>query len=66
MLKFMSPDDPQRAKLKEADKIAQRIAKCEIDDHTKRAAIMHSLERSIDGFPVCLIFTNTSSTLTLG
>ncbi|GJJ07089.1 hypothetical protein Clacol_001288 [Clathrus columnatus] len=58
MLKFMPSDDPQRTKLMEADKIAQKIAKCEMDDHTKRAAIMHSLERSIDSFPAGLISNN--------
>lgn len=52
MIKYMPPSDPQRAKLIEATQIAQKIAKCEIDDHTKRAAIWHCLERSVEGLPV--------------
>ena len=52
MIKYMPPSDPQRAKLVEADQIAQKIARCEIDDNTRRAAVMHCLERSVEGFPV--------------
>ncbi|KAF8592181.1 hypothetical protein K439DRAFT_1626199 [Ramaria rubella] len=55
MIKYMLPSDPQRAKLVEAAQIAQKIAKCEIDDHTKRAAVMHCLERTVEGFPPGLI-----------
>lgn len=52
MIKYMPPSDPQRTKLIEADQIAQKIAKCEIDDHTRRAAVMHCLVSSVEGFPV--------------
>jgi hypothetical protein len=52
MVKHMSPSDPQRAKLIEADEVASNIALCETDEQTKRATVMYSLERSIEGFPV--------------
>lgn len=42
---------PQRPKLLEAERIASKIASCESDDPTKRAFIMHCLERTIEGFP---------------
>ncbi|KAF9569107.1 hypothetical protein CPC08DRAFT_289376 [Agrocybe pediades] len=51
MLKHMSPDDPQRAKLAEADEIASKIAQAETDEQTKRAAIFYCLIATIDGFP---------------
>ena len=55
MIKYMPSSDPQRAKLVEASRIAQKIAKCEIDDSTRRAAVMHCLERSVEDFPVCIL-----------
>ena len=51
MLKHMSPDDPQRAKIIEADEIASKIAQAEADEQTKRAAIFYCLIASIEGFP---------------
>jgi hypothetical protein len=51
MLKHMAPDDPQRAKLVEADEIASKIALAEADEETKRAAIFYCLSSSIEGFP---------------
>ncbi|KAG8937079.1 hypothetical protein FRC02_006279 [Tulasnella sp. 418] len=51
MIKNMSPSDPQRAKLIEADEVASKIALAETDEQTKRATIMHCLERTIEGFP---------------
>ncbi|KAF9534699.1 hypothetical protein CPB83DRAFT_780431 [Crepidotus variabilis] len=51
MLKHMSPDDPQRAKLIEADEIASKIAQAEADEQTKRAAIFYCLSSTIDAFP---------------
>lgn len=47
----MDESDPQREKLIEAEKIAAKIGQCESDDSTKRAFIMHCLERTIEGFP---------------
>ncbi|TFK22329.1 hypothetical protein FA15DRAFT_522036 [Coprinopsis marcescibilis] len=58
MLKIMAPDDPQRAKLTEADEIASKIAQAEIDDETKRASIHFCLSTSIDGFPPGLFSNN--------
>jgi hypothetical protein len=51
MLKHMSPEDSQRAKIMEADEIASKIAQAEADEQTKRAAIFYCLIASIDGFP---------------
>ncbi|KDR83964.1 hypothetical protein GALMADRAFT_133349 [Galerina marginata CBS 339.88] len=58
MLKHMSPDDPQRAKVIEADEIASKIAQAETDEQTKRAAIFYCLIATIDGFPPDL-FSNS-------
>jgi len=55
MIKHMAQDDPQRAKLIEADEIASRIAQAEADEQTQRAAIFHCLVASIEGFPPELI-----------
>ncbi|KAF9481824.1 hypothetical protein BDN70DRAFT_875770 [Pholiota conissans] len=58
MLKHMAPDDPQRAKIIEADEIASKIAQAETDEQTKRAAIFYCLTATIDGFPPDL-FSNS-------
>ena len=58
MLKQMSPDDPQRRKIMEADEIASKIAQAEADEQTKRAAIFYCLIATIDGFPPDL-FSNS-------
>ncbi|KAG0709787.1 hypothetical protein DFH29DRAFT_885797 [Suillus ampliporus] len=55
MIKYMASGDPQRAKLVEADEIASKIALAETDEQTKRAAIMHCLNATVDGFPPGLI-----------
>ncbi|THV08384.1 hypothetical protein K435DRAFT_641062 [Dendrothele bispora CBS 962.96] len=55
MIKHMAQDDPQRAKLIEADEIASKIALAEADEQTQRAAIFHCLVASIEGFPPELI-----------
>ncbi|KAF8524603.1 hypothetical protein BU17DRAFT_84640 [Hysterangium stoloniferum] len=55
MIKNMALNDPQRAKLVEARQIAQKVAKCDADDHTRRAAVMYCLERTVDDFPPALI-----------
>lgn len=52
MIKEMHPHDPQRPKLIEAEALASKIALCETDEQTKRAAIMYSLERTVENFPV--------------
>ena len=51
MIKRMAPEDPQRAKLIEADEIASRIALAELDDETKRGQVMFSLNSTIEDFP---------------
>ncbi|KAH9938052.1 uncharacterized protein B0H18DRAFT_1099934 [Fomitopsis serialis] len=55
MIKHMVPDDPQRAKLVEADEIASNIALAETDENTKRAERMFCLRNSIEGFPPGLL-----------
>ncbi|THH02181.1 hypothetical protein EW026_g647 [Hermanssonia centrifuga] len=55
MIKEMSPHDPQRAKLLEADEIASKIALAETDEQTKRAAIMYCLSATVEDFPPALI-----------
>ncbi|KAJ7929939.1 RhoGEF domain-containing protein [Mycena leptocephala] len=58
MIKQMAPNDPQRAKLVEADELASKIALAEPDEETKRAAIFYCLSATIDGFPPDL-FSNS-------
>lgn len=58
MLKHMAPEDPQRAKIIEADEIASKIALAEADEQTKRAAVFYCLTATIDGFPPDL-FSNS-------
>ncbi|KAI0065897.1 hypothetical protein BV25DRAFT_1821601 [Artomyces pyxidatus] len=55
MIKRMAPNDPQRAKLIEADEIASKIALAETDEETKRASVMYCLGATVDGFPPGLI-----------
>ncbi|KAG8711425.1 hypothetical protein FRC08_015914, partial [Ceratobasidium sp. 394] len=55
MIKHMPASNPQRALLMEADTLASRIALAETDDPTRRAAVMHCLERSVESFPPGLI-----------
>ncbi|KAJ7228502.1 RhoGEF domain-containing protein [Mycena pura] len=58
MIKYMAPDDPQRARLVEADDLASKIALAEPDEETKRAAVFYCLSTTIDGFPPDL-FSNS-------
>ncbi|KAF9268140.1 hypothetical protein L218DRAFT_918472 [Marasmius fiardii PR-910] len=58
MIKHMASDDPQRAKLMEADEIASKIALAETDEQTQRASIFYCLIANIDGFPPDL-FSNS-------
>ena len=55
MIKRMGSDDPQRAKLIEADEIASRIALAELDDETKRGQVMYTLSSAIEDFPPALV-----------
>lgn len=52
LIKYMVPTDPQRARLEESVVLASRIASCEADDKTKKAAVLWSFQRSVDDFPV--------------
>lgn len=58
MVDCMPLQDPQRPKLEEAIALASKIALCEIDEQTKKATLMHCLERTIDGLPANLISHN--------
>jgi len=55
MIKYMSPTDPQRAKLVEVDVLASKIASCETDDQTKRVAALLALPRTIEGCPADIV-----------
>ncbi|CEH12302.1 hypothetical protein CBOM_00300 [Ceraceosorus bombacis] len=55
ILRHMQPGDPRRARIQEAVGLAGRIASCEVDEKTRRAAVMWGCKRSIDGFPDGLI-----------
>lgn len=55
MIKQMPIHDPQRAKLLEADNLASKIASAEVDEQTKRAAIMYCLKSTIEDFPPALV-----------
>jgi hypothetical protein len=55
MIKHMAPGDPQRMLLLEADDLASKIAQAEMDEQTKRAAIIHCLCSTVDNFPPGLI-----------
>ncbi|KAG7096774.1 hypothetical protein E1B28_004184 [Marasmius oreades] len=58
MMKHMASDDPQRAKVMEADEIAGKIALAETDEQTQRASIFYCLIANIEGFPPDL-FSNS-------
>ena len=55
MIKQMAPDDPQREKLIEADKIARSIALAELDDNTKQESVMYAINSAIEDCPPALI-----------
>lgn len=55
LIRNLPPSDPSRARLEQAVVLAGRIASCEVDDKTKRAAVLWSLSRNIDAFPAGLI-----------
>ncbi|KAI9611875.1 hypothetical protein H4Q26_007960 [Puccinia striiformis f. sp. tritici PST-130] len=55
MLKKMSSNDPARNGLLACIATCNRLAVCELDDHTIKAATMWGLHRSIEGFPAILI-----------
>lgn len=55
LVRNLPTTDPTRARLEESIVLASRIASCEIDDKTKRAAVHWSLSKNIDGFPAGLI-----------
>lgn len=55
MVRNLATSDSTRSRLEEAIVLASRIANCEVDDKTKRAAVHWSLARNIDGFPAGLI-----------
>jgi hypothetical protein len=54
MIKHMAPSDPQHALLVQADEIASKIALAEMDEQTKRAAVLNCLCATVDNFPPAL------------
>ncbi|CBQ69493.1 conserved hypothetical protein [Sporisorium reilianum SRZ2] len=55
ILKHVEPRDPLRTRLEQAIAIVSRIASCEADEKTRRAAILWSFSRNVDAFPPELI-----------
>lgn len=55
LIRNLSCTDPNRSRLEQAVVLAGRIASCEVDDKTKRAAVLWSFSRCVDGFPAGLI-----------
>lgn len=55
ILKHVEPRDPLRNRLEQAISLVSRIASCEADEKTRRAAILWSFSRNIDSFPAELI-----------
>lgn len=55
LIKNLPRSDPVRVRLEQAVVLASRIASCEVDDKTKRAAVLWSLTRGVEGFPAALI-----------
>ncbi|TKY88305.1 hypothetical protein EX895_002657 [Sporisorium graminicola] len=55
ILKHVPPRDPLRTRLEQVIAIVSRIASCEADEKTRRAAILWSFSRNVDSFPPELI-----------
>lgn len=55
LIRNLPTTDANRARLEQAVVLASRIASCEVDDKTKRAAVLWSFSRNVDGFPAGLI-----------
>ncbi|CDU23628.1 uncharacterized protein SPSC_02257 [Sporisorium scitamineum] len=55
ILKHVEPRDPLRTRLEQAITLVSRIASCEADEKTRRAAILWSFSRNVDSFPPELI-----------
>lgn len=55
LLNHLSPHDPQKALLEEAVVLASRIASCEADEKTKKAAVLWSFTRNVEDFPVSTV-----------
>ncbi|KAJ9475651.1 DH domain-containing protein [Pseudozyma hubeiensis] len=55
ILKHVEPRDPLRSRLEQAISLVSRIASCEADEKTRRAAILWSFSRNLDAFPAELI-----------
>ncbi|PWN86609.1 hypothetical protein FA10DRAFT_270161 [Acaromyces ingoldii] len=55
LVRNLPKSDSNRPRLEEAAVLAGRIASCEVDDKTKRAAVLWSFKRNVEGFPPSLI-----------
>ncbi|TIA88129.1 hypothetical protein E3P99_02789 [Wallemia hederae] len=58
MMNYLDQSHDQRSKLYKALDMASKIASCEADETTKRATLMHTLQRNIQDFPPNLISHN--------
>ena len=54
MMNYLDQNNKQRQRLYQSLEIASKIASCESDEVTKRANLMHTLQRNINNFPVGL------------
>ncbi|SNX86759.1 uncharacterized protein MEPE_05468 [Melanopsichium pennsylvanicum] len=55
ILAHVETRDPLRTRLEQAINLVSRIASCEADEKTRRAAILWSFSRNVDSFPAELI-----------
>ncbi|KAJ1021190.1 hypothetical protein NDA16_003976 [Ustilago loliicola] len=55
ILAHVEPRDPLRTRLEQAITLVSRIASCEADEKTTRAAVLWSFSRNVDSFPAELI-----------
>ncbi|TIA70445.1 hypothetical protein E3P91_03059 [Wallemia ichthyophaga] len=58
MMNYLDQSHDQRSLLFQALDLASKIASCEADETTKRATLMHTLQRNIQDFPPNLISHN--------
>ncbi|TIC28492.1 hypothetical protein E3Q10_03156 [Wallemia mellicola] len=58
MMNYLDEQHDQRTQLYKSLDLASKIASCEADETTKRATLMHTLQRNIQNFPPNLISHN--------
>lgn len=58
MMNYLDEQHDQRTQLFKSLDLASKIASCEADETTKRATLMHTLQRNIQNFPVSYTIHN--------